>query len=70
MVLSPEPWVWARCGQVWCKPLQTTKNDLIWLKPRFWVREPGFEPDVVILGVLGGNPRKYAACVARPWAPP
>ena len=39
-------------------PSKTTKNDLIWPKPRFWAREPGFEPDVVILGVLGGNPRK------------
>ena len=27
--------------------------------PWFWAREPGFGPDVVILGVLGG-------CVARP----
>ena len=67
MVLSPEPWVWARFG---VNPSKTTKNDLIWPKPRFWAREPGFEPDVVILGVLGGNPRKHAACVARPWAQP
>ena len=51
-------------------PSKTTEDDLIWPKPRFWAREPGFGPDVVSLGVLGGNPRKYAACVARPWAQP
>ena len=38
--------------------------------PCFWAQNHGFGPDVVILGVLGGNPRKYAACVARPWAQP
>ena len=41
MVLGPEPWVWARCGHVWCNP-PTTENDLILaqsqvLGPRTWV---------------------------------
>ena len=74
---GPNPWFWAQkhafgpdVVTFGVNPSKTTKNDIIWPKPRFWAREPGFGPDVVILGVLGRNPRKYAACVARPWAQP
>ena len=51
-------WVWARCGHVWCKPLpEQPRMTSSGPNPRSG-REPGLGPDAVILGVLGGNPRK------------
>ena len=74
---GPNPWFWAQnhgfgpdVVTFGVNSSKTAKNDLIRPKSRFWAREPGFGPDVVILSVLGGNPKKCAACVARPWAQP
>ena len=51
-------------------PSKITTNDLIWPKPRFWAREPGFGLDEVILGVWEGIQENILPALPAPGRSP
>ena len=74
---GPNSWFWAQnhgfgpdVVTFGVNPSKTTKNNLIWPKPRFWAQEPGFGPDVVILGVWEGTQENMLPALPAPGRSP